>query len=208
DLRIMALGDSITWGALSTTGNGWRGPLQKLLLQNGGTAGTTVDFIGSLTHGNMADSDTEGHSGAFLADILPHVHPAIEARPNIVTIHAGTNDMDKNRDVWTAIKRLEAIVRAVATGAPDATIFLARIIPANDKAMQPRSDVYNNQITTLSKTLSREGLKIFLVDMSDLLTWHDLSDRKHPNDRGYAKMAQKWNGAIVEASRQGLLTAP
>ncbi|KAF1989309.1 carbohydrate esterase family 3 protein [Aulographum hederae CBS 113979] len=181
DLRILTLGDSITWGALSSTNIGWRGPLQKLLLAGGGTAGSTVDFIGALHSGNMADSDTEGHSGSFLGEIVNWVSPAIKAHPNIVTIHAGTNDMDKDRDVSTAVDRLEAIVRAVNTGSPTATILLAMIIFANDPVMQARNNVYNDEITNLAQALKTEGMKI---------------------------MAQKWNDAILEAERLGYLTAP
>jgi len=51
-------------------------------------------------------------------------------------------------------------------------------------------------------------LKVVLVDMSNLLTTSDLADRKHPNDQGYSKMAQKWKDGILDAQDKGYLSAP
>jgi len=127
--------------------------LQQLLLGSDGIAGTSVNFIGSGGHGTMTDSDNEGHSGAFLAEIVTYVQPVIKARPNVVTFHVGTNDMDKNREISTAIDRLEAVIRAVASGSPTAAVLVARILFANDSAMQARTDSYNDHITSLVSQL-------------------------------------------------------
>lgn len=208
-LRIQPLGDSITWGSLSSTGNGYRKPLQDLLLDPKGKAGVDVDFVGSRNHGNMVDNDNEGHSGAFLADILPATNLSIGAHPNVVLLHAGTNDMDKNRDVSTAIDRLEAIVRAAATGSPDAVILVAQIIFSTDTVMQRRTDVFNQEIVSMVEKLQQkpDNLRAYAVDMSTLLTDSDMSDRKHPNDKGYKKMAATWNDAIRNAHSKGHISA-
>jgi len=87
-LRIMPLGDSITWGNLSSIGNGYRGELAAYL------DWTNLDFVGSKIGGQMADNDNEGHSGSFLADIKSYALLSVAARPNVILIHAGTNDMD------------------------------------------------------------------------------------------------------------------
>lgn len=207
-LRIMALGDSITHGTLSSRGNGYRRPLQELLLGKDGKPGVDVDFIGSQRHGSMTDRDNEGHSGTFLSDIVGFVDLSIGAHPNLVLIHAGTNDMDKNRDVSTAIDRLEAIIRAVASGSPGVTILVAQIIFSTNQAMQTRTDKFNKQIASLVDSLAEENIKIMAVDMSDILAKSDMSDKKHPNDRGYRKMAQAWNSAIMNAHAFGMITAP
>jgi len=72
--------------------------------------------------------------------------------------------------------------------------------------MQARTDSYNDQITSLVSQLQGEGLKVVLVDMSTILTTSDLADRKHPNDQGYSKMAQKWKDGILDAQNKGYLS--
>jgi len=67
---------------------------------------------------------------------------------------------------------------------------------------------YNDQITSLVSQLEGEGLLVILVDMSNLLTSAGLADKKHPNDQGYSKMAQRWNDGILKAQELGFLSAP
>lgn len=57
DLRILPLGASITAGQGSSDGNGYREYLQQDL------AGMTMQYVGSLRSGSMADNYHEGHSG-------------------------------------------------------------------------------------------------------------------------------------------------
>ncbi len=58
-LRVLPLGDSITWGVGSSTGNGYRSPLGNKLVADG----HPLDFVGTLRGGSMPDPDNEGHSG-------------------------------------------------------------------------------------------------------------------------------------------------
>jgi hypothetical protein len=85
----MPLGDSITKGSGSRDNNGYRNALRNLL-----TPITQVDFIGTLAHGTMPDNSHEGHSGQFLGPIKEWAAAPIRARPNVVLVHAGTNNMD------------------------------------------------------------------------------------------------------------------
>ena len=61
-LRLMPLGDSVTWGYGSTDGNGYRKVLHDLLAQQG----YVVDFVGTQKSGNMADAENEGFPGATI----------------------------------------------------------------------------------------------------------------------------------------------
>lgn len=51
-LRILPLGASITWGYLSSTGNGYRKPLRDKLRFEG----WEVDMVGSKSNGDMVDN--------------------------------------------------------------------------------------------------------------------------------------------------------
>ena len=64
-VRIMPLGDSITYGQGSSTGSGYRGGLWLRLVQGPGLA---VD-AGGLKAGTVPDPDHEGHPGQEIAEI-------------------------------------------------------------------------------------------------------------------------------------------
>lgn len=80
NIRLLPLGDSITFGVGSSDGNGYRNLLHNLL-----SPGNTVDFIGSIKAGTMADNDNEGHSGYTITQISGTVSnsKALPARPNV-----------------------------------------------------------------------------------------------------------------------------
>src|ERR1700712_4085517 len=85
-LRILPLGDSITFGFLSTDGNGYRQDLLTML------SGTQVQYIGSIRAGNMTDNFNEGHSGAVISQIAGFANQSLPQRPNLILLMAGTND--------------------------------------------------------------------------------------------------------------------
>lgn len=81
----MPLGDSITYGYLSSDGNGYRLGLQNDL------SGSTLQYIGSVRAGSMADNFNEGQSGATINQIAGNAKKSLFERPNVVLVHAGTN---------------------------------------------------------------------------------------------------------------------
>ena len=54
----------------------------------------------------------------------------------------------------------------------------------------------NAALPGLVADLKSEGINVSLVDMSSITT-DDLKDRVHPNDNGYALMAQNWIDALL-----------
>jgi hypothetical protein len=76
-LRILPLGDSITYGYLSSDGNGYREYLDAML------PNSTVEFIGSVQSGNMTDNYNEGHPGAEIAQIASFATNTLSERPNV-----------------------------------------------------------------------------------------------------------------------------
>lgn len=202
NLRIMPLGDSITKGSGSTGIIGYRGPLRQKLLNKG----ITVDMVGSLRDGDMVDNDHEGHSGEYLATINVYWRNSIRALPNLVLVHAGTNNMDKNRDLDIAIDLMTSIVDGLFQNSPDVTVLVAPVIWANNPAMQANTDRFNPQVEDLIDKRQKQGKKILPVHVD--ITKSDLSDDKHPNNRGYEKMAEAWFQAILEADSRGWLKNP
>lgn len=205
-LRIMPLGDSITKGNGSPDGNGYREKLrEKLITAQEGTNSNT-DMIGSLQNGNMTDNDHEGHSGKCLADIREYLELSLPAKPNVVLVHAGTNNMDLEEDLNKADDLIESIIDRLFEGVPGVIVLVAPVIWANDTRMQANTDVFNEKLGVIFDRKKQDGRHILSVPIG--ITLDDLSDRKHPNSAGYSKMAIAWYDAITEANSKGWIQSP
>ncbi|CAI6079183.1 unnamed protein product [Clonostachys chloroleuca] len=197
-LRILPLGDSITKGSGSSTVNGYRGPLRDKLTE----FGASVDMIGTLRNGNMKDNNHEGHSGEYLGDIKNYWQKPMQARPNVVLIHAGTNNMDKEVDLDTAPQLITGIIDGIFDAASDVTVLVAPVIWANDARMQRNTDAFNAKLAQIVVLKQQAGKHILLTPIP-ISSTADLSDKKHPNNAGYAKFADAWYLNIREAVNRG-----
>lgn len=204
-LRVMPMGDSITAGYRSTDNNGYRGELFNLLSPET----SSLDFVGSLRDGTMRDADHEGHSGWTIDQVSNIATGVVQRyRPNLVTLHLGSNDLGKAGDeVAGAPARLAALIDKIFAAAPDATVVVASLIVNADPDTQSRINAYNQSIRSLVQQRSNTGAHVLMVDMSSL-TVADLADGLHPNDGGYRKMAGVWNDGIEQAIGMGWVAPP
>lgn len=202
-LRIQPLGDSITKGSQSSHNNGYREYLRNLILDH---SDNEVDMIGSQRAGNMADNDHEGHSGHFLREIGEFYKLSIRARPNLVLIHAGINNMDKEIDVEESPELMEKLIDGVHKDAPDAAILVMPIIWANNSRLQNNTDHFNRALGRIIEDRLDDDMHIISVPTN--ITIADLHDIKHPNDQGYMKMANAWFRAIRQANDRGWIEDP
>jgi lysophospholipase L1-like esterase len=203
-LRLMPLGDSITWGVGSSTGNGYRGPLFDSL----GSEGYVPDFVGSGRGGPMTDPDNEGHSG-WRIDQIDGITDAVLAtyKPNVVTLMIGTNDLNQDYQVPTAPDRLHALVDRITADDPGATVLLADLIVSTSPQVVQAEPAYNAAVRQLAQSEQATGRHVAFVDMG-ALTAADLADSLHPDDTGYRKMAAAWNTGVQAADAAGWLQQP
>jgi len=200
NLRIMPLGDSITYGYASTDGNGYR---QYLLTS---LAGNYVNFVGSQKAGTMADNNNEGHSGAIIDEIANYAYLSLPERPNVVLLMAGTNDMNNNVDPGNAPARLSALIDEILAACPDAVVVVAQIIPAANPATFARLTTFNARISLLVNQKQTAGKHVLKAWMP--MTTDDLIDGLHPNGIGYNKMATGWIEALTRANVKGWIGQP
>lgn len=78
----MPLGDSITWGVGSSTGNGYRDPLFSTL----GAEGYVPDFVGSGRGGTSTNDLNQGYQAATAPDRLRALVDRIAADAPGVTV--------------------------------------------------------------------------------------------------------------------------
>jgi lysophospholipase L1-like esterase len=189
-VKIMPLGDSITWGVGSPSSSSYRTALYNRLV---GGAGYAVDFVGSQQSGSLPDTDNEGHSGWRIDQIAASVDGWLATyQPDVILLHIGTNDMNQNYQVGTAPQRLGGLIDQILAARPTATVLVAKIIPALDATVQARINTFNAAVPGI---VGSRGTRARLVDLSTLAA-SDLNDTLHPNDTGYARMAVRWYTAL------------
>src|SRR4051812_2585678 len=137
--------------------------------------------------------NTSGNYGG-ISSLVPS--PALNAGPHIILLHIGTNDLFA-RDTANMSTRLEALLDKIAQNAPSALIVLAQITPTG--STNAALTTYNSRIPGIVQSHAAKGQHIIAVDMSQLPVPDDLTDGSvHPNDRGYAYMANIWYAAIKD----------
>ncbi|MGN0853625.1 MAG: SGNH/GDSL hydrolase family protein [Kiritimatiellia bacterium] len=215
-VRIMPLGDSITYGSRSS-GSGYRQPLYDLLVN----AGYKPDFVGTLqtAEGEAAtDPDHEGHRGWVIArdgnpdrdggddqdndydGLYEHVEEWLEKveTPHVILLHIGTNDLFGD-DFAHAKDRLGLLIDRLLELCPKTWIVVTTLLNRND------SESYNAAIATQFNPFVAEivrsrrvlGCNVAYLDMNAAVSQENLSDDGiHPNDSGYDQMAAAWFGAI------------
>ncbi len=198
--KIMPLGNSITEGVGSTTEAGYRQPLYDLLTN----AGVSFDFVGSLQHGNasLPDQDHEGHAG-IRADEL-QVANYLSANPaDAVLLEIGTNDISSSESAAQVRDDISTILDAIQASRPSARTYLSTVIPRTDNsALRTTTQNLNNLLPALVQNKVTGGQDVVLVDIAGQFlanpNWDTqlMSDTKHPNDDGYALMAQGFFEAL------------
>jgi lysophospholipase L1-like esterase len=203
-LRVMPLGDSITWGVGSSTGDGYRGPLWNRLA----TDGHPLDFVGTERSGSMSDNDNQGHPGYKIHQVAALTDASLTRyRPNVVTLHIGTNDLNESYQVSTATARLRSLVDQITAAAPDATVLVASLVVSTSGSEEQYRAAYNQAIPQIVRDAQSAGKRVAYVDMSSLTT-ADLVDALHPNDSGFQKMADAFHRGIRSADSAGWLRNP
>jgi lysophospholipase L1-like esterase len=188
-LRIMPLGDSITVGVGSPGKNGWRADLQRRLRD----AGVSADFVGSENEGTSGDLDHEGHGGWTIERIAGIVDRSLATyEPDVVLLHAGTNNITRSDDPVAAAGKLSALIDRIQARVPHAEIYVAKIIGTAVASEVPANRAYNALIPGV---VEEKGPQVHLVDQSTV-NGLDIYDAHHPNEFGYRKMAYTWYEAM------------
>jgi len=204
-LRLEPLGDSITYGTQSSTGNGYRQNLRNELTGEG----YVLDFVGSVRAGAMADADNEGHRGLRIDQIAALTDSSLATyKPNVVTLMAGTNDMVQAFQESTAPARISALVDRIVADDPSATVLVANLIVGTRARLAAGAPAFNATIPAMVQSKQAAGKHVEFVNTS-ALTASDLAfDGIHPLDSGYQKIADAFDAGIRAAAAAGWLTTP
>jgi lysophospholipase L1-like esterase len=194
----MPTGDSITEGADGDAT--YRYFLWHALVN----AGYSVDLVGSMSGVRNGlpkypdfDQNHEGHSG-WRADRMANAvtNWATWSTPDIVLLHAGTNDLIQAQTVASTIVDLTNIVKRMRNVNPQTTFLIAQIIPI--VGLEAQVQDFNREIAQLAAVMNKDNSRVVAVDLfTDFDPALDLkSDGIHPTETGFQKMASHWVEAV------------
>ena len=194
-LRIMPLGDSITRGYFGGNSNGYRKNLYLDLINTG----LEIDFVGGETDGDFADPDHEGYDSQTASWLNADMSNRLSNYlPDCILYHIGTNDLINGSDIETYAQDAEDTIEIIYNFDPNTTIILAKIIlTSNDEIVNTRIRAYNLLLGDIVQAWADAGYSIADANMTDALDYSmNMSSWLHPNDSGYARIANVWYDAL------------
>jgi lysophospholipase L1-like esterase len=205
--KILPLGDSITWGV------NYDGGYRVKLFSNTITDKKNITYVGKLSNGPSTVSgatfpkNNEGHSGWTIQQIDDIVTGTstdanysgkkmmVDQAPNIVLLHAGTNDM--SRGPSGAPDRLGTLIDHIVGDGPNVLLVVTTIIPITQGSYGSVGQTFDNAVPGIVQKRIDAGKHVILVDMFKNFPSAGLSsDGVHPNQQGYDWMAGIWYDAI------------
>jgi lysophospholipase L1-like esterase len=235
-LRIMPMGDSITEGLCDSTANclapeiktptggyglsacnwslntvnrasvGYRASLRDKLA----SAGIKATFVGSVSV--VEGLSHEGHSGWTISDLDYCVQNAnwLEgAKPDVILLHIGTNDMGWAHEPDRMIADLRTLLQHIYTHLPKSThVIVAQVIPVKSGLRyyyvalpEPGSDTlaeYNALIPGLVAEFQTANYEVSYVNMWETIQSDADLDYAglHPNLEAAARMSDVWLNEI------------
>ncbi len=208
-IRIMPFGDSITYdNSYADLENprptSMRSAYRNYLWYDLQDGGFDVDFVGTRHAGAGItphfDIDNEGYPGKTSYYLAEKTYDLMEKnKPDIVLLHAGSNDWDESPDGIESI--LDEIDNYEDISGRSVIVILALIINRKEYAHWVRA--FNGNVKNMAQQRIDRGDKIIIVDMergADIDYRVDMRDPAHPTDRGYKKMARVWYDAIKNIS--------
>lgn len=190
-VRVMPFGASSTEGVGSPETAGYRRPLLDLLAARD----IPVDLVGSRSTGpaGLGDREHEGHSGWTAAQLAEHAEDWVRAAdPDVILLHAGTNDLLRGASVHTVVRRLDVLLDRIYQAAPDVHVIMAGVW-----AKLPARHALDDRLAGLAAVHRARGRSITAVRTGDLLARSDLVDGLHPGPNGYQRIARMWEREIV-----------
>lgn len=195
--KILAAGDSITFGSGSTDGGGWRTLLDARLAD----AGMTRQWVGPTVAAGLAHY---GNSGWTISQMNAGIGAVITTYdPDILILLIGRNNMDDATEAANAPTEYATLLATIYATKPTLRIVVGSITPEESSVFWPRTQTFRAALPAVWQASSAyaDGLLIECdagVDLAPLCRSH-LGDGVHPNDIGYNLIADRWWPALVNA---------
>lgn len=191
-LRVMPLGDSITAGVGSTTGDGYRLELARDMVEV--QQMYTATWVGSQTSGTQSNPHHEGHSGWRIDELTAQIDTWMATyQPDVVLLEAGVNDARQGATEQTMAARMTTLLGRILADSPTVRVIVGDIVPPWYGTQQDIASVAVARFDgLLPAVVAAAGPRVSLARMSAAVTSSQLGDGLHPTDTGYRAMAWVW----------------
>ncbi len=227
-LKVMPMGDSITYGVVAHPNNITSGGYRTFLWNEFQELGLATDFVGSSStpNGGAPDDDHNGYRGKTINWLTSDKWTSVssgdpagpsggltqslnEQKPDVILLMAGTNDSQKD-SVQTMLNDLSKLIDKIAQISPQTELLVAELPPSLPEASggvtrQQKIADFNAALPGLVSNKVTEGKKVSFVPMG--LTIADISSPTidnglHPNLGGYEKIADGFYDAVLNQAGQ------
>ena len=230
-LRVLPLGDSITYGVGSTDSLGYRGALSEAL---GGYLGRVV-FVGPHKTAETGLDSTvltrhAGYPGYVVEDVWnveqhPGVAPLLDGilekyAPDVTLLMLGTNDLavgmlsnGVTEEEWQRQMDRYAnfIGKIEAAAGEDGCVIVSAVAPS--ASWQAYVNEYNRRLANAIGEMQEAGKKVAYSDNRGLSAADLDVDGVHLNDAGYMKFAAAWEASFkkiynADGKKVGMTATP
>jgi GDSL-like Lipase/Acylhydrolase family len=143
------------------------------------------------------DLDHEGHWGWRVDEVLVQLDGwAKVAKPDVVLIHLGTNDIAQQQDLKETVAELKQVITELRGVNLEVKVLIAQIIPLLGSEAQCKE--FNGQLQVLARQMTTKQAPVVVVDQFTGFRAEpgkDTDDGAHPNATGEQKMAHWWLSA-------------
>ncbi|MEP7116385.1 MAG: SGNH/GDSL hydrolase family protein [Acidobacteriota bacterium] len=204
DTTFLAFGDSITSGEVTvpvTLGAGWSGrePLFKQIVVPSVSYPTVLNTALSRRYITQSISVVNaGRPNDQAAYAYPRFLTAFAAaRPEAVLLLMGYNDLDSTSTANAANRAIELMAKEARNRG--ARVFIATLTPTIPNRLRSEPEAiltyYNNTLRSLAFGEGAELVDLYTAFLPSLNTLIGV-DGLHPNEAGYAKIAELFEAAI------------
>jgi lysophospholipase L1-like esterase len=129
---------------------------------------------------NLLIRFSKGHPGAEIDAIKDYAEQDLSAKPNLILLLAGTNDVN-NGHTDGAPDRLMALVDHLTTSLPEAVVLVGTIPQNGQSDKEVNANTYNDRVTQLLYQRLGDGQRVLPVYMEALASVDgDFADLLHP----------------------------
>jgi hypothetical protein len=157
----------------------------------------------------MLHKHNEGHPGAKTGQMIKFAEETVKHRPNVILIMVGSNDCSSEANAQKGAKDMGILLDSLSESCPDAAILVSLITTSPKPALAALFAKFNEGVADVVKERADKGKHIQAVDFSKLLdTKQDFRDERHPNDKGFKKIAVKFEEALSDVAEKGWIGEP
>jgi lysophospholipase L1-like esterase len=185
-VRILPLGDSITGGCCSDQLSGSYRKRLHLLLTG---AGYNADFVGTLNDTpdppDFTDTDHQGEDGYRIEHIDASVGIWLKKinDPDVILIHAGTNNFWVGADLDDVETRLVKLLDTVCGLRPHAKVIVASLILRDDSYEEIQAE-FAAQLPRIVSEQTAMGRNVTFLDLHQSLDpGYLMPDNVHPRGK-------------------------